>query len=176
MEPPLDIFTDLLNAPRLARDLVWLVLLGASNTLPIAARVLFRDRFNTPVDLGAVFFDQRPVFGPHKTWRGIIASISGTGILSWFIGIGLETGLLLSAFSMAGDLVASFIKRRMNLKSGARATGLDQSIEAFLPLALMRQRLGLAWADCFGITVAFMLLEILLSPVFYRLGFRRRPY
>ncbi len=158
------------------RDFMLLILLGASNTLPIVARILMKRRFDTPVDFNMPFPDGRPVFGPHKTWRGIAASLSGTGILSWMLGVGLLTGIKLAFFSMAGDLLSSFIKRRMNLKSGARATGIDQAIEAFLPLAVMKGQLGISWTECFGITILFTVLEIILSPIFYRLGFRRHPY
>ena len=77
---------------------------------------------------------------------------------------------------MAGDLASSFIKRRLKLRSGAKAIGLDQGIEAFLPVALLRGRLQLDWTDCILITAVFFLLDIILSPTFFRLGFRQNPY
>ncbi len=160
----------------LARDFILLALLGASNTLPIVARLLLKERLETPVDFNRNFLDGRPLFGPHKTWRGIAASLWGTALLSWMVHMGFVTGLKLALFSMTGDLVSSFLKRRMNLKSGARATGLDQSIESFLPLAVMKDQLGISWTECLGITILFTMLEIILSPIFYRLGFRRHPY
>lgn len=158
------------------RDFELLLLLGASNTLPIIARVVLNNRLDSPVDFNRPFFDHRPIFGPHKTWRGIAASLSGTALLSWILGFVPFTGLLLAFFSMAGDLISSFIKRRLDLKSGTRATGLDQTIESFLPLAVMKGQLHLSWMDCFGITIVFIFMEIIFSPIFYRLGFRRRPY
>ncbi len=160
----------------LIRDFELLVLLGTSNTLPIIARVVLKTRFDWPVDFNRAFFDRRPLFGPHKTWRGIAASLSGTALLSWILGFGFLTGFWLAFLSMAGDLISSFIKRRFDLKSGARATGLDQTIESFLPLAVMKDHLHLSWTDCFGITIVFILVEIVFSPIFYHLGFRRRPY
>ena len=158
------------------RDFELLFLLGASNTLPIIARAVLKNHFDSPVDLNRSFFDQKPLFGPHKTWRGIAASLSGTALLSWILGLGSLKGFWLAFFSMAGDLISSFIKRRLDLKSGAKATGLDQTIESFLPLAVMKDQLHLSWLDCFGITIVFILLEMISSPIFYRLGFRRRPY
>ena len=158
------------------RDLEILVLLGTSNTLPIIARLILKTRFDWPVDFNRPFLDRRPLFGPHKTWRGIAASLSGTALLAWILGFGFLTGFWLAFFSMAGDLISSFIKRRFDLKSGARATGLDQTIESFLPLAVMKDQLHLSWTDCFVMTIVFMSVEILFSPIFYRLGFRRRPY
>ncbi len=160
----------------ITRDFLLLALLGASNTFPIIARVLLKTRLDTPVDFNRSFLDGRPIFGPHKTWRGIAASLAGTAILSWLLDIGFLMGMELALFSMAGDLVSSFLKRRMNLRSGARATGLDQTIEAFLPLAVMKDQLGISWQECFGITIVFAVLEMILSPIFYRLGLRRHPY
>lgn len=153
-----------------------LVLLGVSNTMPIVARIILKKRLETPVDFNRAFLDGRPVFGPHKTWRGIAASIAGTAVISWTTGFGVVIGVKLAVFSMAGDLISSFIKRRMSLKSGARATGIDQAIEAFLPLAVMKEQFGITWTECLGITMVFTVLEIILSPIFYRLGFRRNPY
>ena len=43
---------------------------------------------------------------------------------------------ILAAASMAGDLLASFLKRRFGLKVHAQAIGLDQIPEALLPLLL----------------------------------------
>jgi len=160
----------------LAKVFKLLVLLGTANTMPIIARLVLKRRAETPVDFNMPFWDGRPLFGPHKTWRGIAASIAGTALMSWMVDMGPAAGFWLASFSMAGDLISSFIKRRLNLKSGARATGLDQAIEAFLPLALMKNQLSLTWTECFGITIVFTILEMVLSPVFYRLGFRRHPY
>ncbi len=161
----------------LMRDFELLLLLGVSNTMPIVARIVFKRHLETPVDFDRLFFlDRRPVFGPHKTWRGICSSIVGTAFLAWLLGLDVITGMKLAFFSMAGDLIASFIKRRMNLRSGAKATGIDQGIEAFLPLVIMKGELGITWIECLVITIVFTLMEIVLSPIFYRLGFRRHPY
>ncbi len=153
-----------------------LLLLGCANTMPIAARKIFRHRWEHPVDLGLPWFDGLPVFGPHKTWRGLAASLAGTSLFSLFTPAGPFNGFLIASLSMAGDLIASFIKRRLKLRSGARAMGLDQCVEAMLPLVLLRKQLFLSWQEILIITVLFAAVELVISPLLYRLGLRRNPY
>ena len=161
---------------RIWTDISLLLLLGAANTMPIVAWHIFKDRFSLPVDLNRNFFDKRPIFGPHKTWRGIFSSLIGTWAAAMILGIGQLNGLLLALWSMVGDLFASFIKRRLGLRSGAKCTGVDQIIEGLLPLVILRDRLGLDWIDCAMITFLFVFFEMVLSPFFYKIGFRKNPY
>ena len=158
------------------RVILLLILLGTANTLPIVAHKLLGNRWEAPVDLGAKWFDKRPVFGPHKTWRGLAASVGGTTIPAWLAAAGPENGFLLATLSMAGDLAASFLKRRLNMESGQRAPGIDQGVEALLPLAIMRDQLAISWIEVATITFLFALSEITLSPLLFRLGLRRNPY
>ncbi len=158
------------------RDCLILILLGCANTFPIAARNILGKRWEMPVDAGACWLDRRPLLGPHKTWRGLISSVAGTTLVSSLTPVGMETGLYLAALSMAGDLVSSFIKRRMNLESGARAIGLDQGIEVMLPLLCLRHRLSISLLDIGLITLLFFAVELSVSPVLYRLGIRRNPH
>ncbi len=165
---------ELLSAPE--RIILILMLLGAANTLPIAARRIFRNRWEAPVDRGMKWVDGRPLFGPHKTWRGLLFSLAGTTILASFTPADVLNGFCLAVLSMTGDLLASFIKRRMNLKSGAKAVGLDQGIEALLPLFLLRKHLFISWQEMAIITILFTVSELIISPVLYRMGIRRNPY
>ena len=157
-------------------DFKLLLLLGCANTMPIVAFHLCKDRFSAPIDLGRNFLDGRPIFGPHKTWRGLVASVIGTWLAAIILHVDLVLGVLLALWSMVGDMIASFIKRRLGLKSGARCTGVDQVIEALLPLVILKGRFGITWIDCFIITALFVLLEIVLSPFFFKIGFRKNPY
>jgi hypothetical protein len=55
---------------------------------------------------------------------------------------------------MAGDLLSSFVKRRLNLPPSSRATGLDQIPESLLPALVCRGALsssGLDIAICVGV-------------------------
>ena len=158
------------------RDLIILILLGVANSAPIGARLLFKERFATPFDLGLKFLDKRPIFGPHKTLRGILASVLVTPLMAFPLGISVLSALKLSAYSMGSDLLTSFFKRRFGFSSGARATGLDQIPEALFPLLLLRSELHIGYVDIFSITFIFFVLEVLISPLLYALRIRRAPY
>jgi CDP-2,3-bis-(O-geranylgeranyl)-sn-glycerol synthase len=98
----------------------------------------------TPVDRGKFHTDGRRLFGDGKTWRGLIAGIafgSLIGILQifvetqveheYFLGFGsvpmaYVIVILLSVGAMLGDLVGSYIKRRLNKPRGTNIPILDQ--------------------------------------------------
>jgi hypothetical protein len=153
-----------------------LLLLGVANGTPIFAKRLLGDRFAAPLDGGAVLADGRPLFGSSKTIRGIVLSILVTALAAAVLGFGWAIGAGFAAASLAGDLLSSFVKRRLGLPSQAQAAGLDQVPEALLPLLCYRAALGLAWADVALLTVAFIVLELALSRVLFWLRIRDRPY
>jgi CDP-diglyceride synthetase len=156
--------------------LMLLGLLGLANGAPVIATKLFGSRFAQPLDGGVKFIDGRPLFGASKTIRGIVASIATTGLGALVLGLELPTGALIGATAMAGDLCSSFVKRRLNLAPGSRATGLDQIPESLLPLLACRGLLGLSLIDIVAGVAGFLIGALLLSSVFFRLGLRDRPY
>lgn len=89
-----------------------------------------------PIDLGKKFLDNRPIFGPHKTYRGLISGILTGTAVGWFQGGispltglpqgGALLGFLLSLGALTGDLFGSFIKRRLNISPGEAFPPLDQ--------------------------------------------------
>ena len=158
------------------RDIIIICLLGLANFLPILGRLVLKDRFSWPVDLGLRWTDRRPVLGPHKTWRGILLSVAGTGAAGCFLPVGCRLACLVALFSMTGDLVSSFVKRRMGLESGSRAVGLDQVVESGLPLVFFRAELGITWPEIMGLVAVFSILNIGLSPILFRFRIRRRPH
>lgn len=153
-----------------------LLLLGVANGVPVLATKFLKDRFGTPLDLGLTLPDGRPLFGASKTIRGLVLSIACTALAAIPLGFDWATGAGLAAASMAGDLLSSFVKRRLKLELHARATGLDQLPEALLPMLLLRARLGLSGMDIAVALAAFVLLEILLSRLLFALKIRDRPY
>jgi hypothetical protein len=153
-----------------------LVLLGVANGTPIFATRLFGKRFGTPLDGALKLTDGRPLFGPSKTVRGLVLSVTCTTLAALLFNFEWITGAGLAAASMLGDLLSSFIKRRLGLRTHSQALGLDQIPESLLPLLLLRAPLGLGYADIVVIVIAFMLLELLLSRLLFKLHIRDRPY
>jgi hypothetical protein len=153
-----------------------LVLLGVANGVPVLATRLCRHRFAAPLDGGVQFLDGEPIFGPSKTIRGVVASIIVTALIGLVLGFDVTIGATLAGLSMLGDLLSSFVKRRLGLTVHAQALGLDQIPEALLPLLVLRESLGLNWGDIVFATLAFLLLGLLLSRVLYKIGIREQPY
>jgi len=91
---------------------------------------------------------------------------------------GLEplTGVLFGLLAMVGDMLASFIKRRLGNAESSRARGLDTVLESLLPLWLLKESLALNLTDIALIVVLFFLCEEFISPVLYRLNIRNQPY
>lgn len=158
-----------------ATDATLLFLIFTANSAPILAG-LFSGRLATAIDGGRQWRDGHPVFGPSKTWRGLISGIALPAMLAFPVGLQVEHGLLIGAFAMTGDLCSSFAKRRLAMPPESRATGLDQIPESLFPTLGATLFLSLDWRDLIVIPFAFMIIEIAISPLLYRLGLRNRPY
>ena len=152
------------------------VLILVANGAPILIRNIFGDIANYPLDAGKTLADHYPVFGRSKTWRGVFASVILTVITALLLNYDLVFGLIVAVLAMVGDLLSSFIKRRLKLQPSRMAPLLDQVPESLLPALYMMQVLSLEWTDVLFIVVAFIILELVLSKILYRLGIRQRPY
>ena len=153
-----------------------LFLLLLANGTPVIAKRLLGSRLAWPLDGGKCFIDGRALFGKSKTIRGVISSILVTSIGAALIGYTIQIGILFSVVSLSGDLVSSFIKRRLNLPPSSRALGLDQLPESILPLLFCWQALELDIPTAVIVVFFFFCGELLLSRVLYGLHIRDHPY
>lgn len=153
-----------------------LVLLGIANGTPIFATWLFGKHFGAALDGGLKFLDDRPLFGPSKTVRGLVLSVVCTAFVATLLGFQWITGAGLAAASMLGDLLSSFTKRRLGMRAHSQAFGLDQIPECLLPLLLLREQLGLGSGDIAFLVATFIALELVLSRLLYKLHIRKQPY
>lgn len=151
-----------------------LVALIVANGAPLIGNKLLAGRFAWPIDGGTDFVDGKPVFGPAKTWRGIVLSITATMVLAPLLSMSWVTAMLMAVFAMIGDLISSFIKRRLGMTSGALALGLDQIPESLLPLLVCQDRLGLTVWDIAIVVLIFLALQIPVSHVLYKRRVRRQ--
>ena len=115
-----------------------LVLLAVANGTPVLAKSLLGDRLARPLDGGAILGDGRPLFGPSKTILGVVLALIATPLAAALMGLSWQLGVVLAALAVAGDLLSSFVKRRMGLASSSMAIGLDQIPESLLPLLGVR--------------------------------------
>ena len=157
-------------------ELKLLFLIIIANGAPVLARNILKSHFETALDFNRIHFNGQPVFGPTKTWRGIITAIIITVPFALLLGFTIELGLMLAALAMLGDLLGSFIKRRLKLAPSSRALGLDQIPESLLPMLACQALLDLGWQSTVMVVFLFFIMELLLSRLLYQLHIRKHPY
>jgi CDP-2,3-bis-(O-geranylgeranyl)-sn-glycerol synthase len=179
-------------------DIVQTVLVGIwvfiPALLPNSAAVIFGG--GRPIDSGRSWKGKR-ILGDGKTWGGFIGGV-GSGVLVGFVQLLIAfpfdpvdffgfgpwptcAGVIftLSLGALLGDMVGAFIKRRLGLERGAKATGLDQY--DFVAGAMLLTLLFFPdwFLDTYvrGWSITALVAIIILVPVIHRLvniiGFRR---
>lgn len=78
-----------------------------------------------PIDGGRTWRDGRPLLGSHKTVRGTLSGIA-VGTAVGLIQLAPLRGLLLSIGAVSGDIIVSFVKRRLGMKPGDPFPVADQ--------------------------------------------------
>jgi hypothetical protein len=133
-----------------------LILLWSINFAPPVLAHFLQTKWNRPLDHNKLFRDGRPWLGPHKTERGLIGAlimgiVSGTLLgFPWWVGLGC------ALLSMAGDLLSSFIKRRLGQPSGTISPGLDQFFEGLFPVSILAWYLPLSTVAAAALVLIFM--------------------
>jgi CDP-2,3-bis-(O-geranylgeranyl)-sn-glycerol synthase len=106
----------------------------------------------------------------------LCSAVFFTTVVAILFGIDPLTGALFGALTMTGDLLTSFIKRRLMRAESSRVRGLDTVPESLLPIWLLKEPLALNYIDIVLIVALFFLIEELVSPVLYKLHIRNQPY
>ena len=132
------------------------------------------------LDGGRSLADGRPIFGPHKTVRGVIAGIVvGTliGLAESLVDPRLATaGFMIALGAVLGDLLGAFVKRRLNVEPGKAFPVLDQ-----LDFILGSVVLGYPF---FQVGLISILLVVVVTPPIhlatnygaYRLGIKKTQW
>ncbi len=155
-------------------------------------------RFGSPIDGGRTFRGRR-LFGDNKTWRGFVVMVPATGasfgLLSivasthvtglWPLSAGAYVGLGLPAGVgfMAGELPNSFVKRQLDIPSGAAARGpisrplwfvIDRIDSAAGMMLVLRLAVPVPWQTWLYVALIGPALHGLFSVLVYRLGGKAR--
>ncbi len=156
-----------------------------ANGTPVV--VLRFARRGHPLDMGMVMRDGRRLLGDGKTVEGLISGVSAglaaavllhtllPGVYRSF----LEGGLM-PIGAMAGDILGSFLKRRLGVERGGSAPVLDQL--GFLLLALLLAWLPYGppvWADPLTIILLLIvtaILHISTNALAYLVGLKEKWY
>jgi len=153
-----------------------LLLIIIANGAPILIRLLLNDSFKLAVDFGQKLADKNRLFGPSKTWRGILAALLATTVAAWLLGYSPETGLLVASYATLGDLGSSFIKRRLSMPPSGMAPLLDQVPESLFPALMLKEAFNLDIYSVILLVLIFVITELFLSHILYKWGVRNRPY
>ena len=153
-----------------------LLLIIIANGAPVVAAAVCGGWGHQPIDGGWILADGRRWLGDSKTWRGVIAASLASSLAAVLLGLPAWIGGVIGIAAMIGDLLSSFVKRRLGIPASGMALGLDQIPEALLPLLAIAGEFALTWPAIGGTVAGFIVLELTLSPIFYWLGVRNRPY
>jgi hypothetical protein len=144
-----------------------LVLILLANGLPALLGFLLGPA--RPIDGGRTLADGRPWLGRAKTWRGLGAACVGACLGGLALGLPWSLGLQVAVGAMAGDLLASFAKRRLGRPASGSLPLVDQVPEALIPALLAKGELALTWSDVGVLTLTFVVLDLLLTDLGRRL-------
>ena len=136
-----------------------------------------------PIDGGRIFIDGRPLLGKGKTVRGLFVGISSAvcvAVLQSFIDYEFNPvifGLLTGGGAMLGDILKSFFKRRLNIKSGRPFPPFDQldfivgalAVYYILGPHVLNSFYPLAWHAILIIVVLTPLAHLSLNVLGYKL-------
>jgi len=135
------------------------------------------------MDFGRNFIDGKPLFGAHKTFRGFFSGlVIGTFIgfvqsnLPFFQPPNMLLGFVLSLGALTGDLIHSFVKRRLSFPPGASfpvADQLDFVVGAlFFSLFISSPSLPVALV----ILIVTPPIHLLTNFIAYRLNVKKEPF
>jgi CDP-2,3-bis-(O-geranylgeranyl)-sn-glycerol synthase len=139
-----------------------------------AAPVIFGG--GTPIDGGKNFRDGHKIFGPRKTFRGFFAGLAVGTLVGFIIQKNILLGFMLSFGALTGDLIESFLKRRLGRPPGASFPVADQL--DFVAGALLFSVLVSPPSLPTALAIVIITPPIHLSTNFfaYRLGMKKEPW
>lgn len=164
-----------------------------ANMCPVLfAKVVFLKRFNKPVDAGRMMWGH-PLFGEHKTYYGFLVGGAGGAVTGLFQALlyiffpgahwlfltpytlttGVLTGFLLGFGGLTGDLVKSFFKRRLRIKSGAPFFPFDQLDFVVGALLFVSPVYLPGWYHIAVLLFLTPVLHLLVNLAGYRLGLKK---
>jgi CDP-2,3-bis-(O-geranylgeranyl)-sn-glycerol synthase len=146
-----------------------------------------------PIDGGKTFTDGRPILGKGKTIRGVcvgVFSAIGVALAQRYVLSFFDLydywfnpyifGMLMGGGAMIGDLVKSFVKRRLDFPSGSPFPPFDQ-LDFIAGALVMYYGVGpyvlnrfyhLTWKPLLAIVVISPLIHLLFNIIGYKLNMK----
>ena len=135
-----------------------------------------------PLDFGKALWDEKPIFGKNKTFRGFFAGLA-VGTLVGFVeslvfGYPFVLGLMLSLGALFGDLAGAFAKRRLGIAPGGLLPVVDQVDfvlgAVFFSVPVYMQKLS--WELVALVLIVTPPLHLLTNFAAYKLGLKSNPW
>lgn len=139
------------------------LLLVIANGTPVIIGMLLGTRLDRSLDGNLRFLDGRPLLGPSKTLRGCIGAITATALLAPLFGLAPAQGAAFGLLAMSGDLLSSFIKRRLGIAPSHSAPLLDQLPETLIPLWTLYPLLGSTAREALVAVLIFIAIDLAFS-------------
>jgi len=146
------------------------------------------------IDIGRKFSDGKPIFGSHKTFRGFIAGLIAGVFTSLVQTIVLQSkmlsdfvlpfefnvlvGSMIALGALMGDLVHSFVKRRLGLVEGSPLPVADQ-LDFVLGAILFFLLVSLSPPPLFTVVLVLVItppIHLLTNFLAYLLGVKKTPW
>lgn len=128
-----------------------------------------------PLDGGRTWVDGQPILGDHKTVRGTISGITA-GILIGLIQGSPVRGIFLAIGAIGGDLVVSFVKRRLKMKPGTLFPIADQMGFIVFAVALVSLAEPIPWERMVAIILATLPIHYLTNIMAWILRLKSDPW
>ena len=169
-------------------QLLYLMLPGIfANLAPIfAAKLQILKSLAKPVDFGRNWFDNRPILGSHKTFRGFLTGIAAAIAIAFIqfrlsdYGLFREIsilnypdynfivlGFLIGFGVLLGDSVKSFFKRRLGIMPGRPFFPFDQIDSVIGALALV----SIVYVPSLGLVISLLFLTLFTHLLFRTIGY-----
>ncbi len=154
-----------------------------------------------PIDGDRFLRDSQPLFGPGKTWEGfLIGFISGVliGLLQVvaapyllalivqylylppelvpIVLVTVPLVMLVALGALLGDLIGSFIKRRMKITRGRPAPILDQLDFLLMAMLLGALVIPIPLVIAIFLLIVTPLIHLLANIIGYFLGLKKEPW
>ena len=140
-----------------------------------------------PLDGGKKWNDGRPILGGGKTTRGAIAALASATIIGAIypflpLGSGLVSqmtifiGLLMGIGTVLGDIIGSFLKRRLNIERGAALPLVDQDGFVLVTLLLVHFLIPVPLLYWIFILVLTPLVHVAFNIIAYLAKWKDVPY
>ncbi|MBU1198048.1 CDP-2,3-bis-(O-geranylgeranyl)-sn-glycerol synthase [Candidatus Micrarchaeota archaeon] len=169
-------------------DLVSLILYIFPAYVANSAPVLFGG--GAPIDFKRHLPDGNRLLGNSKTLRGLGAGLAAgmfAGVLLAYLlpnmflpflsfRLKIWVAFLLASGTLFGDLLGSFIKRRMNLKPGEPFFLTDQLLFLVMALAFSSLVFIPSYSEIIYLFLLTFILHVLLNILAHRLNLKRVPW